>query len=114
MKLSKLYDVIVKKGLKEDQRPKKDIDETLRKARKEYRALKGIDRQAFDGESLKNPYADTRILVGTGNEEVKNVMVGIDIGVGEVLLADRLREKGKWTLLSRTILQAGRLRTFTR
>lgn len=94
MKLRKIYELAVKKGLEEDPRPRRVIEESLREVKKNYRKSKGIDRVAFDRESLKNPYYDSRILNGSGNEEVKNVLVGIDIRVSELLLADRLKEKG--------------------
>ena len=94
MKLGALYELIVKKGLKDDPRPDKVIEDGLKKARSDYRKAKGIDKEAFDRENLRHPYSDTRILNGSGKEEVKNIMVGIDIHVSELLLADRLREKG--------------------
>ncbi len=37
-------------------------------------------------------YADTAILFGRADIEVKKILVGIDIEVGELLLADRLRK----------------------
>jgi len=52
------------------------------------------ERRYHDPESLHNPYSDTRILVGTGDEEITTIMAGIDIETPEVLLADRLRQKG--------------------
>lgn len=94
MKLREIYEIAVKTGIKEDQRPKKAIEETLKKAKSEYKKAKGIDKATFDKERMKNPYGDTRILNGAGNEEIKDVMVGVDIGVEEILLADRLRDKG--------------------
>jgi len=94
MKLRDIYEIAVIKGLKEDQRPKKVIEEELKQAKKEYHKAKGIDKETFDLERTRNPYADTRILCGSGTEDIKNVMVGIDIGVPELLLADRLCEKG--------------------
>jgi hypothetical protein len=94
MKLRTIYETAVAKGIKEDQRSKKHIDGDISAAKREYRKATGIEKAAFDKESFKNPYADTRILNGSGDEEVKTVMVGIDIGVPELLLADRLREKG--------------------
>ena len=94
MKLKTIYELAVKKGIREDLRPGRVIEDALKKAGKDYRKARGIDRAAFDRESLKNPYHDTRILNGMGEEEVKNVMVGIDIDVPELLLADRLNEKG--------------------
>lgn len=39
-------------------------------------------------------YPDSQILCGDPEKDVKNVLVGIDIGVEEVVMADRLREKG--------------------
>jgi hypothetical protein len=42
-----------------------------------------------------NPFADTRILTGDPETEVSSILVGIDLEVGEVLLADRLRERGR-------------------
>lgn len=94
MKLRTLYEQAIKKALKEDQRPKKLIDDSIKQAKKEYKNLKGREKRAFDKESLKHPYYDSRILYGSLDAEVKDVMVGIDIGVPELLLADRLKEKG--------------------
>ncbi len=41
---------------------------------------------------IKN-YPDSAILFGNPNLKVKKIMVGIDIEVGELLLADRIRQK---------------------
>ena len=49
----------------------------------------------FDAEKLTNPYSDTRICAGDSDSEIRGLLVGIDMEVGEVLLADRLREKGE-------------------
>lgn len=94
MKLKTLYEEAIKKALKEDPRTKKIVEDSIKQTKKEYKKLSGSEKSAFDKESLKHPYHDTRILYGSENTEVKDVMVGIDIGVPELLLADRLREKG--------------------
>ncbi|NQT33223.1 MAG: NGG1p interacting factor NIF3 [Candidatus Omnitrophica bacterium] len=94
MKLETIYELAVSKGLKEDQRSQKTIDAGIKKVKAEYKKSTGADKKAFDKERLKNPYADTRILCGSGSEEIKNIMVGVDIGVAELLLADKLHEKG--------------------
>lgn len=39
-----------------------------------------------------NYYEDTAILYGNPNIEIKKIMVGIDIDVGELLLADKIRK----------------------
>ena len=46
------------------------------------------------GRANVSSYEDTAILYGDPRIEVKKIMVGVDIEVGELLLADRLREKG--------------------
>jgi hypothetical protein len=40
----------------------------------------------------KNPYADTQILYGNPEREIKGILVGIDIESTEILLAERLRK----------------------
>jgi len=52
------------------------------------------DKAYFDLEKLANPYSDTRICVGDPDLEVRGMIVGVDMETAEVLLADRLREKG--------------------
>lgn len=94
MKLVKLYETVVNLGLEKDPRSKKEISVELSKARKEYRKLKGADKKYFDKERLKHPYADTRMLYGDPKKEIKTIFVGIDMETPELLLADKLREKG--------------------
>ena len=77
MKLKTLYELMVKKGMKEDPRPRKVIEEGLKKAKQNYQAARGIDKEVFDKEGLKHPYYDTRILNGSGEEEVKGIVKNI-------------------------------------
>lgn len=95
MKLQKLYETVVATGMNADPRGKKTVLKTLKQAKTQYEALKRDERDFFDQETLTNPYADTRILHGTGDEEIGTALVGIDMEVGELLLADRLSAKGK-------------------
>lgn len=95
MKLSKLYDFVVREGMAADPRGKEAITKAFARVKREYEALKEKDKEFFDKEKLTNPYADTRILNGDGAAEIKKALVGVDMEVGEVLLADRLKEKGK-------------------
>ncbi|MEW6214748.1 MAG: NGG1p interacting factor NIF3, partial [Nitrospirota bacterium] len=67
----------------------------LERREKDFDELKPDEKDFFDKESLQNPYSDSRILYGTGDEEIKSIIVGIDIEVGEILLADNLRLKGR-------------------
>ena len=45
-----------------------------------------------DKLSIKS-FPDSAILFGSPNQEIKKIMVGIDIEVAELLLADRIRQK---------------------
>ena len=92
MKIRDIYEKAIKKARKEELRTKSAVENEMKKVRAEYRKLKGIDRSAFDTERLKHPYDDSRILFGSPNTEVRTIMVGIDIDVPEILMADRLRE----------------------
>ena len=95
MKLIDVYRLAVETGIKNDPRPKEDIDRQLEDAKKSYEKMDDDKKQYYDQERLWNPYADSRLSYGDPDTEVTRVMWGIDIDTGEVLLADRLREKGE-------------------
>lgn len=94
MKLKKLFKRAVEIGMDADPRGKKYLDQILKRHKDRGAKLEGKEKEMFDEERTWNPYADCRIINGTGEEEVSTFMVGIDGEVQEVLLADRLREKG--------------------
>ncbi len=94
MKIIDVYRLAIETGIENDPRPKADVDAVLADAAREYDALGADKKRYFDKERLWNPYADSRFSWGDPDTEVKDLMWGIDIGTGEVLLADRLREKG--------------------
>ena len=95
MKLEKLFKTAVKHGIDADARGKKYIDKVLKKEKERYEKLKGKEKELYDKDRLWNPFLDSRIINGTGKEEVQNLFVGIDVETQDVLLADRLREKGE-------------------
>lgn len=66
MKLDKFYDLVVKFGSDEDPRRNKS-------------AIKS--------------YSDTRILYGNKSTNIKKLLVGVDMEVGELLLAEEIRNK---------------------
>ena len=53
------------------------------------------DRWEFDQERLWNPYSDSRVLNNPDDRDVKKVLMGINIDGAELLVADRLNEKGE-------------------
>ncbi len=95
MKIKEIYEKAFGWGMEVDPRGSEEVRAELERAKKDFEGLKEKDKERFDRERLINPYADTRLLYGDPGKEVKRVMVGIDIEVGEVLLADRLSERSK-------------------
>lgn len=94
MKLNKIYSLAVELGASRDPRGKEGIRSALDDARKQYDGLKGDEKKFFDKERMTNPFADTRILYGNPDIEVKSLIVGVDVEAPELLLVDRLRQKG--------------------
>jgi putative NIF3 family GTP cyclohydrolase 1 type 2 len=95
MKIKEIYDLFIKFGMENDPRGNAEIEKKLQKTREKYEKLDKKEKEEFDLEKLTNPYADTRILNGDPGTEVKRILTGIDMEIGEVLLADRLTEKGQ-------------------
>ena len=98
MKIYDAYRLAIETGMKHDPRPKEEVDLVLSNAKKAYDALPEEKREFFDTESLWNPYYDCRFAWGEDiakEADAERLMWGIDITSGELLLADRLREKGQ-------------------
>jgi len=93
--LKEIYKTAVEKGIEKDPRGKEAVLKLLDKRKEAYEDMKKDEKEFFDMESLANPYADTRILNGTGDEGIKVALVGIDMEMAEILLADRLSSRGK-------------------
>lgn len=94
MKLKDFYKKAIKIGIENDPRGKEAVIKELEKRKKDYESISEKKKEFFDLESLENPYSDSRILFGTGEEEIRTVIAGIDMEVGEILLADSLRKNG--------------------
>jgi len=95
MTLGELYRKAVGVGMERDLRGLAEAQGDLARAREAFEALGAAEREFFDGERLQNPFADTRLLHGDPDLPVQQLLVGIDADEGELLLADRLREKGR-------------------
>ncbi len=95
MTIQQIYDLAIKLGKQADLRDKGAINEKLQREKLKFNRLNAKDKKYFDLEQLTNPYSDTRVLFGKMNAKIKRILTGIDITSGDVLLADRLSEKGK-------------------
>lgn len=95
MTIQQIYDLAIEMGIKADPRGEKSIQKLLDRTKKEYNELSEKKKKYFDAESLTNPYSDSRLYFGDPATEVKKILAGIDASATEVLLADRLKEKGE-------------------
>ncbi|PMQ01776.1 MAG: NGG1p interacting factor NIF3 [Dictyoglomus sp. NZ13-RE01] len=95
MKIQEIYELFVEIGMKNDPRGWDEVQKLLERTRREYEKMNDKERERFDLEKLKNPYADTRILYGDPEREVKRVLVGIDIDTSELLLAKELERQNR-------------------
>jgi putative NIF3 family GTP cyclohydrolase 1 type 2 len=94
MTLKELYEFGIQAGIQADPRGAKGVQKYLAAKKAEYDKLPPEEQKEFDKEDLTNPYSDSRILVGDPSGKVTKVLAGIDIDGAEVLLADRLNQKG--------------------
>lgn len=93
MKLKDIYNEAIKFAIKMDPRGEEVVKEQLKDEKKKYEALSEKEKKYYDTEKLTNPYSDSRIIYDNG-KDIKNILVGVDMEVQEILLADRLNEKG--------------------
>jgi putative NIF3 family GTP cyclohydrolase 1 type 2 len=95
MTLQEIYDLALLMAKKADPRGEKGVEDYLSRLKKEYQDYPEKKKKSFDKESLNSPYSDSRILFGDPKLKVKKVMAGIDAESTEVLLTDRLNQKGE-------------------
>jgi putative NIF3 family GTP cyclohydrolase 1 type 2 len=96
MNLQQIYDLAIKLGIQHDLRGVAKVKKLLAKTKEKYGKLPAEKKKEFDQEKFTNPYSDSRILIDN-KENVKKVMIGIDISPAEVLMA---KELGVDTIIS--------------
>ncbi len=98
MTIKQIYKLAIDLGVKNDLRGVVSVKKYLERAKKKYDKLSEEEKEEFDTEKLINPYSDARILhestrlrQGSGEaKKVKKILAGIDMEVGELLLADKM------------------------
>lgn len=93
MTIQEIYDLAVEMGIKADPRGVKGVKDFLARTKKDYDSLPQEKKKLVDLETLKHPYADSRLLYGNPKTQVKKVLAGIDAQTAEILLVDRLNQK---------------------
>ncbi|MFP4081842.1 MAG: NGG1p interacting factor NIF3 [Candidatus Aminicenantes bacterium] len=93
MKIEKIYRKTIEIGIDNDLRGKDEIKRILKEEKEKRKGLKDEEAEYYDKDRLFNPFSDTRILNGDMNTEVKKMIVGIDMGTGEILLTHFLNKE---------------------
>jgi putative NIF3 family GTP cyclohydrolase 1 type 2 len=92
MKIQEIFDLGVKLGISADPRGKTGVKRWLDLQKKKYDKASKEEKEFFDTERLTNPYADSRIHFAKPKYEVKTILAGIDIEVGEIALVKALNK----------------------
>ncbi len=90
MTINEIFNLAIKLGIEADFRGKEGVRKFLLYKQRKYEKLPEEKKKTFDKEALTNPYLDSRVYCGQKNTEVKKILVGIDIGVAEILMAQKL------------------------
>ncbi len=94
MTLRDLYETSIQLGMALDVRGEAALHRQMAQRREEHAALPAWQQPYYDQERFRNPFGDVRIVNGPDDVELETVLLGINIGIDELLLADRLRSKG--------------------
>jgi putative NIF3 family GTP cyclohydrolase 1 type 2 len=90
MKIKDIYDLMIKVGTEADFRGQEGIKKLLDNKKKVFDKLSGLAKEEFDKEALTNPYLDSGVYNVSEDKEIKKVLVGIDVGPEEILIAKEL------------------------
>jgi len=95
MKVSELFRYVMERGMERDPRGAEGLERYLADVQKEHEKLSEDDRGEFDEERLWNPYEGSRRLCNPEDREVTRALMGVNIDSAEIMVADRLRERGE-------------------
>jgi len=90
MKIAEIHNLFTQKGMDADFRGKEGVQRLLDHKKSKFQKLSLKDQEEFDKEALENPYMDSGVYNVSEDKEIKRVLVGIDIGPEEILLAKHL------------------------
>jgi len=90
MKTKEIFDLVIKMGMKSDFRGEEGVKRFLKRKKENYEKLSSEKKEDFDIDSLENPYLDSRILNISEDKEIKKILIGIDIGPAEILMAKEI------------------------
>jgi putative NIF3 family GTP cyclohydrolase 1 type 2 len=90
MKTQDIYNLMIKMGIESDFRGADGVQKFLDLKKKRFEKLPEEGKNEFDKEALENPYLDSGVYNVSDDKQIKKVLVGIDIGPSEILIAREL------------------------
>jgi putative NIF3 family GTP cyclohydrolase 1 type 2 len=93
MNVQDIYKLAIDLGIKNDFRSKQQIEKHLKRQKEKYDKLPVDKKEYFDKERFSNPYPDSAVQFNNGIENIKKILVGIDIDPEEILMAKYLSDK---------------------
>jgi len=90
MKIQEINNLFIKMGIEADFRGVEGVQKILAEKNKKFQKMSPKEQEEFDKDALENPYLDSGIYNVSDDKEIKKVLVGIDIGPEEILIAKQL------------------------
>ncbi len=90
MKIQDIHNLAIKMGVESDFRGAEGVQKLLDSKKKNFDKMSEKEKGEFDKDALVNPYLDSGVYNVSDDKEIKKVLVGIDIGPEEVLIAKEL------------------------
>lgn len=90
MKITDIHNLSIKMGIESDFRGRDGVQKFLDSKKKKFEKLPEDAKNEFDKDALENPYLDSGVYNISSDKEIKKVLVGIDIGPEEILIAKEL------------------------
>jgi putative NIF3 family GTP cyclohydrolase 1 type 2 len=90
MKIQDIHNLSIKMGIESDFRGKDHVLKFLDAKNKSFEKLSQSEQAEFDKEELQNPYMDSCIYNISDDKEIRKILVGVDIGPEEILIAKEL------------------------
>jgi putative NIF3 family GTP cyclohydrolase 1 type 2 len=90
MKTQDIQKLAIKMGIESDFRGKEGVQKLLAGKKNKFDKMSEKEKEEFDKDALENPYLDSGIYNIAEDKEIKRVLVGIDIGPEEILIAKEL------------------------
>jgi putative NIF3 family GTP cyclohydrolase 1 type 2 len=96
MKIQALFDFALKLGMEADPRSKKELADLLKDRKKQFDKMSKDEQKYYDKGLLTNPYYDSRIIhAADPGQDIKTILVGIDMEEPQLHLAAELNRQGK-------------------